>query len=87
MGGRKILVEVRCPATSKSYEFILPGKMTVKTVIRKMTEEILFHENNMELFPEDSSLMLWDYDRKEALNKEYSLEQSGIYGGNILYLL
>ena len=83
----KILVEIHCPATSKNYDFMLPDKMTVGKAIEKIREEIILFENNQNLFPEINELLLWNTDRKEILNPEYSLEQSGIYGGNRLMLL
>ena len=58
---KKILIEVVCAATAKSYEFLLPAQMSVGVARKKIIEQII--------------------------NEKFTLEESGIYGGNRLILI
>ena len=38
---KKILIEVVCAATAKSYEFLLPAQMSVGVARKKIIEQII----------------------------------------------
>lgn len=83
----KVLVEIYCAASGKNYEFLLPGKMKVKTAIKKLMEQIICAEENEDLFPNPQNCLLADRDSREILNDSFTLEQAGVIGGNRLILV
>ena len=83
----KILVEVYCGATDKTYDFLLPGLMKVKVARNKIMEQICAFEQNDNLFEKSSMILLADKDGREILNEDFTLEQAGISGGNRLIII
>lgn len=83
----KVLIEIVCAATEKTYDFLLPQQMKVKTALRKIMEQIMIFEENGELFSEEKEYLLVEKERQEVLNEEFTLEQAGISGGNRLILI
>lgn len=83
----KILVEVYCGASDKSYDFLLPGLMKVKVARVKMMDQIAAFEQNDKLFEKASMLLLADKDGEKILNEDFTLEEAGICGGNRLILI
>ena len=82
---KKILIEVVCAATAKSYEFLLPAQMSVAR--KKIIEQIIAYEENEDLFQGTETILFCDMEQKEILNEKFTLEESGIYGGNRLILI
>lgn len=77
----KVLVEVICPATSKSYDFWIARQMTAGQAAARIAEDIMLHEMNDELFPDKDRIFLYFYENRALLNKEYTIEQSGVRSG------
>lgn len=84
---KKILIEVECVATAKSYEFLLPAQMSVGVARKKIIEQIVVYEENEDLFQETEKILFCDTMQKEILNESFTLEEAGIYGGNRLILI
>lgn len=83
----RVLIELFCAATIKKYDFWLPKSMLIKDVIKRLTEDIEDYENVEELFGNVDDIMLYLDDRKVILNKEYTVEQSGIVSGQMLMMV
>ena len=84
---KKILIEVVCAATAKSYEFLLPAQMSDGVARKKIIEQIIAYEENEDLFQGTETILFCDMEQKEVLNEKFTLEESGIYGGNRLILI
>lgn len=84
---KKILIEVECAATAKSYEFLLPAQMSVAVARKKVMEQIVAYEENDDLFQKTEKLLFCDIAQREILNDKFTLEEAGIYGGNRLILI
>lgn len=80
----KISVTVRIPALENSYDFLVPGNMSVKNVqqlmVRILSSEYGVLENS-------SDAMLFDTEDGKALRLECSLTQLGILDGSELILM
>jgi uncharacterized ubiquitin-like protein YukD len=83
----ELLVEVVCPATSKNYDFWIPKKMTVKNIIKKVTEDIMALEMNENLFDLSKEVLLFHYESRKVLSDEYTAIEAGIVTGNMLMIL
>lgn len=84
-----VLVEIISIATIKKYEFWLPKKSLIKDVIRKLAEDIMIFENNDNLYDENDlkGLVLVVASSGDVLNKDYTVCESGILGGDRLILV
>ena len=83
----RVLIELFCAATIKKYDFWILKSMLIKDVIKRLTEDIEDYENVEELFGNVDDIMLYLDDRKVILNKEYTVEQSGIVSGQMLMMV
>ena len=83
----KVLVEVICPATAKSYDFWIAKQAVVKNVARRIAEDIMLFEMNMELFDLEKDLYFFFYENRELMNEVYTIQQSGIKSGCKLLIL
>ena len=83
----KVLIELYCATTIKKYDMWLPKSMLIKEVITQIIEQIEEYESNDELFPELDNIMLYLYERQDILNKDYTVEQSGIVSGQRIMMV
>jgi uncharacterized ubiquitin-like protein YukD len=83
----KVLVELYCAATIKKYDLWLPKNMLIREVIKQIIEEIQIYEKNDTLFSDIENLVLYLYERHVVLNKEYTVEQSGIVSGQRIMIV
>ncbi len=83
-----ILVEIYCETMMREYDFWLPKKGYIKDVIKKLAEEIMIFENNSNLFDsqEIEGLVLVGTNGN-VFNKDYTVVESGIMGGDRLMLV
>lgn len=81
-----LTVEVKCPATSRRYDFKIPEKIMVKDLIEMIADEIRIYESNDELFKNTDKLFIFDEDCI-PLNPLETAVQSGIINGSILMLV
>lgn len=83
----KILVEVDCPSTSKTYDFWISKKMNLATAKEKMIEEIRMFEKNDLIFEDEKETFLYR-EKKESLAQEsFTFEELGIQSGETLFLV
>ena len=84
-----VLVEIVSIATIKKYEFWLPKKGLIRDVIKKLAEDIMVYENNDNLYDENAinNLVLVVGSTGDVLNKNYTVSESGIMGGDRLILV
>lgn len=83
----EVLVEIICPATSKTYDFWLAKKMTVEQAALRVAKDIMLYELNERLFDMESPLFFYLYENRALLNHAYTIEQSGVQSGCRLILL
>lgn len=81
----KIIVEIKCPAVSKSFEFRLSKKLPVADGIKKIIEEIRGAEHNNEMLSSDDISLFNSNDR--ILNRDMTFAENGVKGGDILMIL
>ncbi|MGN0553928.1 MAG: hypothetical protein ACI4I1_11110 [Oscillospiraceae bacterium] len=81
----KILVEIKCAATSNSYEFKISKKLSAGEGIKKILNEIRLFESNEKLFEHGVSLI--SARTGSVLNPEMSFAENGITGGDILMII
>lgn len=83
----KVLVEIICPATSKSYDFWVAKKLGARQAAVRIAKDIMLYEMNEELFDTGKGLFLYFYENRELLNQDYTMEQSGVRSGCRLMLI
>lgn len=83
----QILVEVFCPATSKTYDFWIPKKMLVGSAVEKLSEEICAFESNERLFGPRDEVLLCSRGTRMTLPRNDSLEACGVKSGDKLAIL
>jgi hypothetical protein len=83
----EVLVDVYCPATAKSYEFLVPKTMNAKNCLKGMAEGIMGFESNSELFDLEEDVFLYDYDSRSVVNEGHTITEAGIKSGAKLMIL
>lgn len=81
----KILVEIKCPATSKDYEFRVSKKLIVKEGKEKILSEIRIFENNEKLFHNNISIL--NGRTGKILNPDMSFIENGVISGDKLMII
>lgn len=67
--------------------FFFRHKWSVGVARKKIIEQIIAYEENERLFQGTETILFCDMEQKEILNEKFTLEESGIYGGNRLILI
>ena len=81
----KMIVEIQCPATSKSYEFRLSKKLSTTDGKEKIIDEIRTLEKNDKLFADNVSIFSA---RTECiLNEKMTFSENGVKSGDILMII
>lgn len=83
----KVIIELYCAATIKKYDMWIPRAMKVQEVIKQLIEEIRVYENNDSLFSDEEHILLYLYERRTVLNRDYTVEQSGIVSGQRIMMV
>lgn len=83
----EVLVEIICPATSKTYDFWLAKKMTVEQAAIRAAKDIMLYELNERLFDMEKPLFLYLYENRVLLKHTHTVEHSGVRSGCRLILL
>jgi hypothetical protein len=83
----ELLVTVYCPSVSKSYDFWIPGGITVKSAVDLLCDDICAYENNPGIFAERETLLLCSYLNRNTLPMETTMEQAGVRSGDRLALV
>ncbi|MBQ9233428.1 MAG: hypothetical protein IJ167_05260 [Lachnospiraceae bacterium] len=83
----KVLIELFCAATIKKYDFWFPKSMLIKDVIHRIIEDIEDYENVESLFGDEENIMLYLDERGVILNRDYTVEQSGITSGQRIMMV
>lgn len=84
-----ILIELKCEATIKKYEFWIPKTGLIRDVIEKLAEEIMVFEQSDSLFSKEviDSMVLVKAEGGRVLRRDYTVQQSGIVSGDLLILV
>lgn len=83
----KIIIEVKCPASAKSYEFRISKRLPVGEGMGKIISEIRGFEQNEKIFSRDSELSLFCGRSGNILNADMSFEENGVKGGDMLMII
>lgn len=81
----KMIVEVKCPATSKSYDFRISKKLSAAEGKEKILDEIRTFESNSGLMPQDVSLFCAGTGK--ILNGELTFSENGVKSGDTLMII
>ena len=83
----KIIVEIKCPASEKSYEFRISKRLTVNEGTEKIISEIREFEQNGFIFSKDSGLSLFCERLGNILNADMTFAENGIKSGDTLMII
>ena len=83
----KIIVEVKCPASAKSYEFRISKRLLVSEGMEKIISEIRGFEQNERIFSRDSKLSLFCGRLGSILNAGMSFAENGVKSGDMLMII
>ena len=83
----KILLEIICPATAKTYDFWISKKMSIEMVKQKVIDEIRNYEKNSNIFLDVSQIMFFDEKGNVLKCEKMSIEQLSIQSGQRLMLI
>ncbi len=83
----KIIVEIKCPATSKSYEFRISKKLSVAEGMKKIISEIRGLEHNEALFTANDDISIFSVRGNNVLNKKMTFSENGVKSGDALMIL
>lgn len=83
----KIIVEMKCPASSKSYEFRISKRLSVSEGMKKIISEIRGFEQNEKIFSMDSELSIFCARLNSILNSDMTFEENGVKSGDMLMII
>lgn len=83
----KIILEIKCPATSKSYEFRISKKLLVAEGMRKIISEIREIEHNEAMFPSNKDISIFSIRENNILNGKMTFSENGVKSGDTLMIL
>lgn len=81
----KILVEIKCPSTSQSYDFRISKKLTAKEALKKIVDEIRLYERNDKLFADNA--MLFSPRLNCILNPSMTMVENSVCGGDVIVIM
>ncbi len=87
MNRNRIIAEVSCPATSRTYDFIIYTQMTVCQAIENISRQIMDYEGNDIMFDDISSLDLFSSEFSLPLDKHMLISECNIRSGSRLMLV
>jgi len=81
----KIIVEIKCPTLSESFEFRISKKLSVNEGIEKIISEIRSYAGNELVLSGDVNIL----SKKTGLvlNKKMSFTENGVISGDILMII
>lgn len=83
----KIIVEIICPALSKSYEFRISKRLSVSEGLEKIISEIQGIEQNEMIFSKDAVLSLFCKRLNCILNTDMTFAENGVKSGDTLMII
>ena len=83
----KILLEVFCIPTSRTYDYWVSKKMLLSKVKEKMLEQIVLYEKNNELFTDHEQIFLMDASEENILEESWTIEETGLKSGDRLVIV
>lgn len=81
----KILVEIKCPSTSQSYDFRISKKLTAGEALKKIVNEIQLYERNDKLFT--GNAILFSPRLNRILNPSMTMVENAVCGGDVIVIL
>lgn len=83
----KLLIEVICPATSKTYDFWVSKKLDVKTGRKKIMQEIVAFEASNIIFSNKDTVFAFSEDIDGVIDDNVTFEQAGLKSGDKIMLI
>ena len=83
----KILVEIKCPATSASYDFWVSKRMKLGEAKKKIIAQICAYEKNDELFEDESQVLLLHDSRQIFVETGETVQHAKIKSGDCIYIV
>lgn len=83
----KIIVEMKCPASSKSYEFRISKRLSVSEGMEKIISEIRGFEQNEKIFSMDNELSIFCARLNSILNLNMTFAENGVKSGDTLMII
>jgi len=83
----KIIVEIKCPASSKSYEFRISKRLSVIEGMEKIISEIRGFEQNEKIFSMDNELSIFCARLNSILNLNMTFAENGVKSGDTLMII
>lgn len=83
----KILLEVFCVPTSRTYDFWVSKKMPIFKVKEKILEQISIYEKNTELFTNTEQVFFMDNGSSSILEENWMVEQAGLHSGDRIVII
>jgi hypothetical protein len=83
----KMLIEVFCVATSKSYDFWISKKMVLAKVKEKILEQIQAYEKNTELFQQAEQVFMMEDTQASILEEAWTVEEAGLHSGDKVVII
>ncbi|MBE6838987.1 MAG: hypothetical protein E7507_05530 [Ruminococcus sp.] len=83
----KILVEISCPSTARSYEFWISKQMLIRDIIAICMKEICMTEGSKSIFSDSKNISLFSQRLCMPLNENYTATEAGIIGGDKLMIV
>ena len=79
-----VILEIICPAASKSYEFVVSKRMNAGQAIAGIIEDIRICERNESMLSENIVLVT---EGGEIIDPNYTVWENGIRSGDTLMIL
>lgn len=83
----KIIVEVKCPASAKSYEFRISKRLPTGEGMKKIISEIRGFEQNEKIFSKDGELSIFCARLNSILNLNMTFSENGVKSGDTLMII
>lgn len=83
----KIIVEIKCPTSAKSYEFRISKRLSVGEGTEKIISEIRSLEQNELIFSKDGGLSLFCGRIECILNADMTFAENGVKSGDMLMII
>ena len=83
----EILISLYCPSTSRSYDFWMPKRMQVQSVIEQLCDAICEYEKSSNIFKDRDKLVLCSYMNGRTLSLNLTMEDEQVKTGDRLALV
>ncbi len=83
----KVIVEIICPVSAKTYEFRTSKKLSAGDGKKKIISEIRDLEQNEGIFSSESDVLLFSGRLECVLREDISFLENGVKSGDVLMII